>query len=103
MATVQLLESRIALDALLNSKERFPPPKCHPSTRKAAQKVVKDWIQRRGDGWEKDIMWLSGAPGVGKSAILQTVCETLGADDGSSSWLKRVAFNRNRYAGLTFT
>ena len=30
-----------------------------------------------GDGGGKNILWLSGAPGVGKSAILQAVCEAL--------------------------
>ena len=34
-------------------------------------------------------MWLSGAHGVGKSAIVQTVCEILGGDDGSKPWLTR--------------
>ena len=78
--------------ALLNAKERYPPPKCHPDTRQAAQAVVKNWICRCGDEPEKDIMWMSGAPGVGKSAIAQTVGETLGADDGSMSWLNRLVF-----------
>ena len=30
-------------------------------------------------------MWISGPPGVGKSAILQTVCEELTGDDGLTS------------------
>ena len=51
-----------------------------------------DWICRRGDEADKDIMWMSGAPGVGKSAIAQTASETLGADDGSTSWLSRIVF-----------
>ena len=37
-------------------------------------------------------MWMSGAPGVGKSAIVQTVCEILGGDDGSQSWLTNWGF-----------
>ena len=57
--------------------ERFPQPKCHPETRVAAQGVVSDWLCRKGESAAKDIMWLSGAPGVGKSAIVQTVCEAL--------------------------
>ena len=42
-------------------------------------------------------MWMSGAPGVGKSAIAQTVCEELCGDDGSMSWLSRIVY-RVRYA-----
>ena len=71
------LEAKVAFGALLNSEERYPAPHCHPDTRVAAKKVVKDWVGRRGFGSEKRIMWISGPPGVGKSAILQTVCEEL--------------------------
>jgi len=79
------LESKVAFSALLNSGERYPAPHCHPGTRIAAKKVVKDWIGRRGFGSEKKLMWISGPPGVGKSAILQTVCEELTEDDESGS------------------
>ena len=91
------LESCVAFDALLNAKERYPAPRCHPDTRQAAQDVVTNWIRRRGVWAHKGIMWISGAPGVGKSAILQTVCEALGGDDVSKSWLIRVGI-RHRYA-----
>ena len=64
------LESKVAFSALLNSEERYPAPHCHPDTRVAAQKVVKDYIARKGHGSEKRIMWISGGPGVGKSALL---------------------------------
>ena len=77
----------MAFDALLNAKERYPAPRCHPDTRIAVQRVVANWICLKGDWAEKGIMWMSGAPGVGKSAIAQTVCELLGGDDGSKSWL----------------
>ena len=42
-------------------------------------------------------MWMSGAPGVGKSAIAQTVSEELCGDDGSASWFSRIVY-RDRYA-----
>jgi len=58
--------------------------------------VIKDWIFRHGDEAEKDIMWISGGPGVGKSAIMQTVGETLDADDGSTPWINRLVFG-SRY------
>ena len=56
-----------------------------------------DWICRRGEWADKGIMWMSGAPGVGKSAILQTMCEALGVDDGSKSWLTKFGLS-DRYA-----
>jgi len=77
------LESKVAFGALLNSVERYPAPHCHPDTRIAAKKVLKDWTRRRGFGSEKKIMWISGGPGVGKSAILQSVCEELTGDGES--------------------
>ena len=81
------MESHVAFEALLDAAERYPAPKCHPDTRKAAQQVVIDWIFGRGDGAQKSIMWLSGAPGVGKSAILQTICEAFAGDDQPRPWL----------------
>ena len=94
---MHVLESRVAFDAFLNAKERYPAPRCHPDTRKAAQDVVTNWICRKGEWAEKGIMWMSGAPGVGKSAIVQTVCEALGGDDGTKSWLTTFGLSK-RYA-----
>jgi len=94
-----LLESKVAFDALLNSTARYPPPRCHIDTRKSLQNVVINWICGKGEWASKGIMWVSGAPGVGKSAVLQTVCELLDTDDGSKHWFTRFAF-RNRYAIL---
>ena len=90
------LEAHVSFDALFNSEARYMPPKCHPDTRKAALAVVKNWLCREGEGSEKGIMWMSGAPGVGKSAIAQTVCEDLCCDDGSKSWLTTITY-RERY------
>ena len=92
--TVRLLKSKVALDALFDAKERYPAPKCHPNTRTVAQRVIKSWIRRKGYGSEKGIMWMSGPPGVGKSAMMQTTCETLGSDDGWKSWLRRLVFKK---------
>jgi len=91
---VRLLKAKVAFDALLNATERYPAPKCHPNTRTVALRVIKHWIRRKGYGSEKGIMWMSGAPGVGKSAMVQTTCETLGSDDGSKSWLKRLVLKK---------
>ena len=76
-------KEKVAFGAFLKSAERYPAPHCHPNTRVAAKKAVKNWIGRRGFGSEKSIMWINGPPGVGKSAILQTVCEELTSREGN--------------------
>jgi len=91
---------KVAFDALLNSEGRYPPPKCHINTRIAVQGVATNWICRRGEWADRGIMWISGAPGVGKSALVQTVCENLDTDDRSQSWLARFGFT-DRYAITT--
>ena len=62
-------------------------PRCYPGTRQSALLVVTDWIFGRRDGTGKSIMWVTGAPGIGKTAILQTVCETLASSDQPTAWL----------------
>ena len=76
MYSPRYLEDIVAFDALLYSQERFPAPHCHPDTRKAVLEIVESWIWNRQGGF-KDILWISGAPGVGKSAVVQTICEML--------------------------
>ena len=62
----------VATSALHDSKERFPQPKCHASTRKGILQKIFNWAE--GDSAER-ILWLSGSPGAGKSAIAQTIAE----------------------------
>ena len=62
----------VATSALHDSKERFPQPKCHVSTRKGILQRIFNWAE--GDSAER-ILWLSGSPGAGKSAIAQTIAE----------------------------
>ncbi|KAJ7062052.1 hypothetical protein C8F01DRAFT_123553 [Mycena amicta] len=63
-------------DALYNSEQRFPPPKCHPQTRVAVQEAVQSWAMSDSD-WEEapNVLWLYGPAGAGKSAIAQTMAE----------------------------
>ena len=84
----QSLEDIVAFDALLNSNERYPAPRCHPDTRKVALEIVGNWIGNRGAGFRR-IMWVSGAPGVGKSALLQTTCGRLAAEIHASFFFGR--------------
>ena len=66
------LHNFIAASAMHDSKERFPQPKCHPSTRERILQRIINWVQ--SDSSER-ILWLSGSAGTGKSAIAQTVSE----------------------------
>jgi len=55
-----------------DSNERFPQPKCHPSTRERILQRILNWVE--SDSPER-ILWLSGSAGTGKSAIAQTISE----------------------------
>jgi hypothetical protein len=34
----------VSLGAIHDSGERYPPPTCHPATRKAVRQIILDWI-----------------------------------------------------------
>ena len=56
-----------------DSLARYPPPLCHPKTRKKVLKIITGWID---DSYPRQhIMWLNGPAGAGKSAIAQTIAE----------------------------
>ncbi|KAF9530767.1 hypothetical protein CPB83DRAFT_158098 [Crepidotus variabilis] len=69
----ELLLSHCALDALVDSNERFDPPKCAPHTRDAIQTDIVDWANILI--LSGLVMWLTGSAGSGKSAIAQTIAE----------------------------
>jgi len=78
----RLLEA-VAPNALHNSGHDFDAPKCHPGTRIAVIQTIMDWIAGVHDNQRgKDIAWVTGAAGAGKSAIGRTVCERC-AKEGS--------------------
>ncbi|KAJ3571206.1 hypothetical protein NP233_g3903 [Leucocoprinus birnbaumii] len=61
-----------------DSPERDPPPRCYPGTR---SDILEQMIDRVADPeGETRLMWLHGPPGVGKSAILQTLVEVLSTE-----------------------
>ncbi|RXW22505.1 hypothetical protein EST38_g3350 [Candolleomyces aberdarensis] len=71
---LQYLEQRAASGAIFDSNERYPPPLCHPGTRKVALGRIGGWFgSRPAPG--KGILWVHGPAGYGKSAIAQTVSE----------------------------
>ncbi|PPR07999.1 hypothetical protein CVT24_003746, partial [Panaeolus cyanescens] len=62
--------------AFHNSIQRCDPPKCHPGTREAIQRKILDFSNDPSK-FSAVMMWLYGPAGAGKSAIAQTVAETL--------------------------
>ena len=66
------LHNVIAASAMHDSKERFPQPKCHPSTRERILQRILNWVESSS---RERILWLSGSAGTGKSAIAQTISE----------------------------
>ncbi|KAF9256328.1 hypothetical protein L218DRAFT_911510, partial [Marasmius fiardii PR-910] len=70
-----LMDAISGVGASHNSQQRFPPPRCHPKTRGAVIDVLLHWLDT--ESCDQPICWLSGPAGVGKSAIAQTIAETL--------------------------
>ncbi|KAF5339925.1 hypothetical protein D9758_015009 [Tetrapyrgos nigripes] len=73
-AGLKLLYQAIAhVGAFHDSETRYPPPKCHPKTRKAVLSDISSWIRSTRAG--TPVHWLYGPAGAGKSAIAQTLAE----------------------------
>ncbi|KAJ6457008.1 hypothetical protein C8R47DRAFT_1328625 [Mycena vitilis] len=68
-----LLHSAIAIGASYDSIERYPPPRCHPQTRKMVFEIILSWTNNALHG--PRVLWVHGEAGSGKSAICQTVAE----------------------------
>ncbi|KAJ2936219.1 hypothetical protein H1R20_g875, partial [Candolleomyces eurysporus] len=76
-SSIEKLREHIAAGALHNSAERCDAPKCHPETRVAAQDEVVSWIcDGDSDDDRKEIMWVTGPAGSGKTAIMGSVADT---------------------------
>ncbi|KXN87175.1 hypothetical protein AN958_09101 [Leucoagaricus sp. SymC.cos] len=71
--TLLWLGGHIMKGAELDSSERSPPPRCHPGTRRTIIDKAQDWYNDPQEG--KQLLWLRGQAGVGKSAIVQTLAE----------------------------
>ncbi|KAF9458845.1 hypothetical protein BDZ94DRAFT_1325212 [Collybia nuda] len=69
------LSRKISTNAFYNSEERFPQPRCHNETRHGILGQMVEWIEGRINAQEKQILWIYGPAGAGKSAIAQTLCE----------------------------
>jgi len=66
--------------AAFDSGARFDPPRCTESTRLGIIRRIEEWIETdRCDGVRASIFWLYGGAGVGKSAIAQSLSESVQA------------------------
>ncbi|KAF8203534.1 hypothetical protein K438DRAFT_1536846, partial [Mycena galopus ATCC 62051] len=70
-------------DASHDAGERFPPPHCHPATRTDILAKLHDWALE--DDPTSRILWLHGPAGAGKSAVAQTLCQSLEAEKISAN------------------
>ena len=78
---LHILRLGASLGAIHNSAERYPPPNCHPDTRKAVREIILDWIHSENSA--PSSFWLYGPAGAGKTAILQAIAEFLCSRSGS--------------------
>ncbi|KAF8198548.1 hypothetical protein BJ912DRAFT_29602 [Pholiota molesta] len=70
----KLLQQQVAATAFDNSAQRIDPPRCHRDTRVAVMDTIYDWIMQSADR-EQWLLWLNGAVGAGKSAVMQSLAE----------------------------
>jgi hypothetical protein len=86
---INILHRAAALEALYDSAESFPQPKCHPDTRTKILDDLYNWATQRVSNIS--IYWLYGPAGAGKSAIMQALCRRLKDGDrlGGTFFFKR--------------
>ena len=78
---LHILRLGISLGAIHDAAERYPPPNCHPETRKAIRQIILKWIHSGSSALS--FFWLYGPAGTGKTAILQAIAELLCSPSGS--------------------
>lgn len=57
----------------MDAGARYPPPKCHPGSRRTINGKLENWLFGLHRQWK--MVWLYGPAGVGKSAVAQTFAE----------------------------
>ncbi|KDR74221.1 hypothetical protein GALMADRAFT_571288 [Galerina marginata CBS 339.88] len=72
----ELLAKAACPSAFHDSGDSCDRPKCHPETRLEVQREIMNWTKNP----KESVMWVSGGPGVGKSAIARTMAELLAKD-----------------------
>ncbi|KAF7377486.1 NACHT domain-containing protein [Mycena sanguinolenta] len=86
---LHILHRAAATDAFHDSAERYPQPRCHPETR---TKMLENlWRWSSNTDFSRAVLWLHGPAGAGKSAIAQSFCAKLEAQNrlAASFFFKR--------------
>ncbi|KAJ3570832.1 hypothetical protein NP233_g4146 [Leucocoprinus birnbaumii] len=88
-AALKWLQVSMIEHAQHDSAGRDPPPRCHPNTRITILERTHNWINNPQR--QKRLLWIRGPAGVGKSAIVQTIADSLSASQrlGASLFLSR--------------
>jgi hypothetical protein len=71
------LRKASSLGAAFNSSQREPAPKCLPGTREGVLRALAEW--KRGND-PRQVCWVQGPAGFGKSAIAQSIAESCAAE-----------------------
>ncbi|KAJ7461882.1 hypothetical protein FB451DRAFT_1139914 [Mycena latifolia] len=100
---INILHRAVALEALYDSAESFPQPRCHPTTRTNMLDTLYKWVTAEHVTYP--IYWLRGPAGAGKSAIMQTLCRRLqdGGRFSGSFFFKRSHTTRGNAKALFVT
>ncbi|KAJ3563346.1 hypothetical protein NP233_g8997 [Leucocoprinus birnbaumii] len=62
--------------AEVDSEARKYSPRCHPETRKSLRGRITEWVEgTKGRLWR--MLWVMGPAGVGKSAVAQSIAESM--------------------------
>ncbi|KAJ6524391.1 hypothetical protein DFH09DRAFT_1046758 [Mycena vulgaris] len=87
---IDILYNAMAREALHDSSDSYPQPKCHPETRTKMLDDLFNWATQ-ATSVRPGIYWLHGPAGAGKSAIMQTLCQRLESIDrlGGAFFFKR--------------
>ncbi|KXN83165.1 hypothetical protein AN958_01742 [Leucoagaricus sp. SymC.cos] len=72
---MEKFEKRTIRGAAVDSSARDPPPRCHPGTRLSTIEETQQLCSTHPP--PKRLLWIVGPAGVGKSAVMQSVAETL--------------------------
>lgn len=73
------LQEHVIPGVEFDSAERDPPPRCQPGTRTQVIQKSREWLTDPVQ--DKKILWVRGPVGAGKSAIVQTLVESLTEDE----------------------
>ncbi|KAF8160202.1 hypothetical protein K438DRAFT_1942388 [Mycena galopus ATCC 62051] len=102
-AGINILHRAVALEALHDSADSFPQPRCHAETRAKMLDDLYNWAVRNGSA--RPIRWLHGPAGAGKSALMQTLYRKLRTADhlGGAFFFKRSHTTRGNANALFAT